>query len=55
MSLPKYILAIQSNKCIPHVNTNAANCTKNDGEIQRPKVHSKKELIFMQKGVDGRK
>jgi hypothetical protein len=35
--LPKYILAIQPSKCIPHFNTNNANCTKNDGEIQGPK------------------
>jgi hypothetical protein len=35
--MPKYILAIQPNKCIPHININTTNCTKNDGEIQRPK------------------
>jgi hypothetical protein len=31
--VPKYILAIQSNKCIPYFNINAVNCEK----IQRPK------------------
>jgi hypothetical protein len=44
-SMPKYILAIQPNKCIPHININTTNCTKMMGKYKYLRVMNLRNFL----------